>query len=379
MHGLDEDRADVIAFLKRTLQKKVDENAELMNRILALEQAREAEQSEFQQTITQKDKEFKEMFEQLNAEIKLLNGKLSSLEEFRIQKEDLMNKFSCQEKMFEDQEIRHKKELYDIERKFIVSKDQLKKDVEVKLLQLSLDFQNATQMRVAATTQRVIRENISMNNELAILIEAWNECMKKLEHLKRQEKELKLSLEIVTDESLKLTKCNKIKNKVIDDLTEKHQLLSEQNKEYQRLVKTTESLKHEKESVENEKRFVEKEKYNIEEQLKMLKMENNQQKSEFLRIISRNYLLEDTISQAVRAVKEAFMIQQEPTKDQALNVHKRGTLLRTLLDIFEVVEVPQDRALSTYRTKEQPPLQPIKSEVPPYSLGDLGLIPKSIP
>lgn len=38
MHGLDEDRADVIAFLKRTLQKKVDENAELMNRILALEQ-----------------------------------------------------------------------------------------------------------------------------------------------------------------------------------------------------------------------------------------------------------------------------------------------------------------------------------------------------
>ena len=40
MHELDEDRADVIAFLKRTLQKKVDENAELMNRILALEQVK---------------------------------------------------------------------------------------------------------------------------------------------------------------------------------------------------------------------------------------------------------------------------------------------------------------------------------------------------
>lgn len=53
----------------------------------------------------------------------LIGGKLSSLEEFKVQKEDLMAKMGGLEDNLEDQEKGHQDDIYKLERKQVVDKD----------------------------------------------------------------------------------------------------------------------------------------------------------------------------------------------------------------------------------------------------------------
>ena len=53
----------------------------------------------------------------------VLDGKLASLEEFKVQKEDLMHKFAMMEEELAKKESDHKEEIYRLERKQVIDKD----------------------------------------------------------------------------------------------------------------------------------------------------------------------------------------------------------------------------------------------------------------
>ncbi len=54
----------------------------------------------------------------------ILGGKLNMLDEFRVQKEDLMKQFQIQEENQKKQELRHRETLHNIEKDFILKKIQ---------------------------------------------------------------------------------------------------------------------------------------------------------------------------------------------------------------------------------------------------------------
>lgn len=51
------------------------------------------------------------------------DGKLASLEEFKVQKEDLMNKFAMMEAELAKKEQDHKEAIYALEKKQVIDKD----------------------------------------------------------------------------------------------------------------------------------------------------------------------------------------------------------------------------------------------------------------
>lgn len=189
---LDEDRADIIAFLNRTVCTQTSEIKGLEEKLSELAKVRAEEIEKYQNIIKDWETKFKVMHENLSSEIKLLAGKLNYLEEFRLQHDDLMAKFDEQDRNLKEQEQRHKDTLYELEHKQIAEKVLLKNQLEGRLLELSNEFTQANRIRTAAHVQRMTRENITLNNEidrLLLTVERVNKENKKLKHQHREQRQ----------------------------------------------------------------------------------------------------------------------------------------------------------------------------------------------
>lgn len=117
------DKKEIVSFLKKQLEQRADEIADLQDRLIGLQQAKDAEKDQFEVQLATLRTEMQEIKDQLTSENMVLGGKLASLEEFRIQKEDLMAKFAKMEEELEKQQKDHKDVIYNLERKAVVDKD----------------------------------------------------------------------------------------------------------------------------------------------------------------------------------------------------------------------------------------------------------------
>ncbi|GAB0092723.1 Cilia- and flagella-associated protein 157 [Sergentomyia squamirostris] len=216
MKQLQEDKSDITAYLNRTLIEKVDVIRELEEKLIELNNVREAEGCEAQNKLRDWDAKYKAMYDQLTSEIKLLTGKLNSLEEFRIQRDEILAKFDAQEAQLREQQRKHEDKLYEMERNNVIGKDRLKKEVESRLLQLSNEFTKSTHLRVAAHTQRLVRENIALTNELDRILVTHERLQEEKRKLLALTTEYKNQSRIDAAEKSRLIRSNQEQIEIID-------------------------------------------------------------------------------------------------------------------------------------------------------------------
>ncbi|XP_053661352.1 cilia- and flagella-associated protein 157 [Anopheles marshallii] len=364
---IEEDRADVTAYLDRTLQEKVGTIVELEDKLSELSKVRDQENEECRKQINTLDGKYKAMHEQLTSEIKLLTGKLNSMEEFRLQRDELMAKFDAQDSELKEQNKRHKSTLYEMERKVILDKDRLRKDVENKLLQLSTEFTKSSEIRVAAHTQRLVRENIALNNEMDRMIYTQERMQKQFTELRKQNTELRNQAEIDFVEKQRLMQTCQERLESIKQLTDQFETVLQKNGELNAFRLRAVELEDENRTTRKDYnqlrqkvRVLEQYIHYINTDRQGLRSESDHHRREFERI-------SDILKTVRYTVRSAFKGEEEDS-DLPYQEIKRKRLIADLLNTLNELEM-QSKADQSVETI-------VASLTDVYDQGDLGVIPR---
>lgn len=311
------------------------------------------------------ENKYKAMHDNLSSEIKLLTGKLNSMEEFRLQRDDLMSKFDTQEMELKEQAKKHKAILYEMERKVILDKERMRKDVENKLLELSTEFTKTSDLRVAASTQRLVRENIALNNDMDKMIFTQERLQRENEEMKKKHRDIVGQYDASIVEKKRLIKTGEQQLDIIRKLTNEYEDLRDQNAYLKEIKRGHEVAR--KMTKDNRSELMDlKEKILILEQhfhvincdRQQLKSDTIYHRQEFSRV--------SEIIKSVRLTVKSAIQGDADADDPAFRESQRKNLLTDLLNILNNLE----------KAGRKQSLEAVPSILDFYSQGDLGIIPK---
>jgi len=394
------DKKEIISFLKKQLEQRADEIADLQERLIGLQHAKDTEKDKYELQLTTLRTEMQEMKDQLTSENMVLGGKLASLEEFRVQKEELMSKFEQMELMLKKQEEEHRENIYQLERKQVVDKDRLKKEMILRVNTVAAEFRKVSNKQMAETTKRTIRENVGFNSQLTKMSEKTIEMIGENDEHKEKERKQKQNLEILEYNEKELMKKNAANQKVIRMLTDKGKEQDDFLQQYQQKDALYKQLEEDYERTRTELAAVN-------ERCAELHTENlageEKQKADSTKKKTlseeKDYLIM-LLSESADVIKES--LQQNEKEDIAKREASNGALLQKVVDILGLAaqmgvgvspeQLQKKRSqIATSPSHEISPIISKRSvDLPPpslmhrlvrplahYKLGDLGLVPAS--
>ncbi|CAG4935189.1 unnamed protein product [Parnassius apollo] len=238
--------------------------------------------------------------------------------------------------------------------------------MEARLLQLAQDFQDATELRIAASTHRVIRENIAINNELDNILSTQSKLAEQNDKYKESERSARIKMELAEEERDKAINKSIVQQKVIDQLTLAFQninkekaLFEKRNYDFEALQAKVQKLTKENENLSLQVRI-------LEQNLHAKLTDQNKSVVESSKISKENAKLKQILKEAATAVLAALKLDQWSTVDPTRDVVDRQVLLsRLLMIITQYRDIQQAGSMETLASFEKI-----------YEGGDLGFIPK---
>lgn len=114
---------DIVLGLRRDLQGQTDKYADLEEKMIALKQAKDQERDQYELQLSNARADFSEMQDLLKADIIALRGKLETLEDYRVHKDDMEQKLKDLQAQIEGQQKNHDEKIYSLEKKAVLDKD----------------------------------------------------------------------------------------------------------------------------------------------------------------------------------------------------------------------------------------------------------------
>lgn len=149
------------------------------------------------------------------------------------------------EKLLEQMKEEHSQALYKLEKKAVLDKDRyghfnnneliiiiirsgciqifnfvhrMKKEMVAKVNSVAAEFRKVSDLQMAETTKRTIRENVAISTQLSKMSDRTMEIIRENERMKLKEKELKQEIEILEAQVKELSKSNINNQRVMEML-----------------------------------------------------------------------------------------------------------------------------------------------------------------
>ncbi|MFT7813521.1 cilia- and flagella-associated protein 157 isoform X2 [Arapaima gigas] len=232
--SLEKEKSDIVLYLKRLLAQKEDAVTELSEQLQGLQQAKESERESFELQLSQLRREFQEHKDQLISENMVLAGKLAAVEEFRLQKEELMENMKALEEQLEKQKKAYETVIYDLEKKAVLDNNRLKKELQQHVAAVAAELQRVSERNMPETTARAIRENVSVTAQLRKISDHSKQLLEENQSLKERERQLRRELEVLEPLLKEVTRKSLSNQKVIHQLTERCRQQQVELEEYER-------------------------------------------------------------------------------------------------------------------------------------------------
>lgn len=279
-----------------------------------------------------------------------------------------MAKFDTQELELKEQAKKHKAILYEMERKVILDKERMRKDVENKLLELSTEFTKTSDLRVSASTQRILRENIALNNDMDRILAMQKRLKNENEEMKRKHQEIVMQYEANLAEKKRLMKTCEQQLNIIKKLTTENENSRDLNAYLIEIRRSHEVARRMTKDNRSDMQTLKDEIFALEQHIRVIDADRQSLKSETMYTQNEYERISDIIRSMRLTVKSALRGDKGDDQDTAFREAQRNTLLGDLLNILNNLENQgSDR-------QRKPSIDTIKSTF--YDHGDLGFLPK---
>ncbi|XP_049753083.1 cilia- and flagella-associated protein 157 isoform X2 [Elephas maximus indicus] len=393
---LANNKKEIVAFLKRTLNQRVDEITDLNEQLQSLQLAKEMEKDAFEAQLAQVRHEFQETKDQLTTENIILGGKLAALEEFRLQKEELTDKFTTLEDQLQKQENNYKDYVYNLEKKSVLDKDRLKKEIIQRVNVVANEFRKVASSQMWETTKRAIQENSTISIQLSKLSRHGMQLLQENEQLQGIQGTLYKQVELLEDTQKVMARQSRGHQKIIFMLTEKcrqqqqgtaevrklHQLLGHLEQKVQQLQKDNQALRSQKEQLNLQ---MEQQQAKVQQLQQELTQEQKVRASLEMTLNQATSFLQDIVQMHSEEQENGdfdvvFQLQRKEMLQQLLAMLSSSIALNPQMAVYSHWEahlqgLPTESLPSTQLPKMGSLLQQL-SGITPYQPGDLGLVPR---
>ncbi|XP_008823307.1 cilia- and flagella-associated protein 157 [Nannospalax galili] len=393
---LANNKKEIVAFLKRTLNQRMDEITNLNEQLQGLQLAKEVEKDALEAQLAQVRHEFQETKGQLTSENITLGAKLAALEEFRLQKEELTENYTKLEGQLRKQESEYKEYVYNLEKKSVLDKDRLRKEIIQRVNLVAAEFRRVANNQMWETTKRAILENNSITLQLTKVSQQGVQLLQENEQLKGVRDKLCKQMELLENTQEIMARNRREHQKVILMLAEKcsqqkqgkeeaeqlRLLLSQMEQNFLKLQTDNQTLRNEKEQLEQQ---LEQQHATAQKLQKELTEEQKARASLEMVLAQATSFLQDIMQ--IRTVVEdgkfdlVFQLQHKEMLQQLLALLSSAVILKPQQDLCdpdqdsEPHSTPQESWLSTQTPKAASLVQKL-STITSYQPGDLGLVPR---